>query len=788
VINTAMRVDLLHLLRNLRRSPASAAAAILTLSLTLGVGAAIFAVVDAVLLTPPPFADPDALVLIGEVPIEESSSAPRTVGYATFLAWRDRAGSLATLEGTDGTNLVLTGLGPVERLRAANVTTGYFRTLGIAPALGRVFSAEDEAQPVAVVSGTFWRGKLNADPAAIGRPIVLGGQAHTIVGVLPERFPSDRDVWRPIPVAAAQAVRAGYRVGAIARLASGVSASQIERALNDVSRTSVPPARASATAVTTELAGRAAGTLTLLAGAAALALLIAFVNLAGLLVVRSIDRQRELAVRSALGAGRSAIARQLLLEAETLVIVGTVGGVLLALWLTPLAGQLTFEQFGAVANRELAISWRVIALVSCVAAMCAGCCGALPALLAARRNVVDVLRRGATPPPRELMLRRAFVVAEVAIAFVLLVSLTLVGRSLLNVLRVHPGFDANGVLALQVTLSSASYPDQERVVSFYSALDRALAERLGPGAAGIIDEIPLGGNGGRRIVRARPSDAGHEVVMREASPAYFDVMRIPLVAGRHFDPRDDGSAPLRAVISQSLAARLFASEPSIGRQLLLGANAQPVEVVGVAGDVKHRTLDEAALATVYLSAWQAESRGRIVVVRSPRPDADVSAVVREEVARLDRDVPVYAARPLPEIVAASPGMPARRVLTATFGGFALLALLLGAIGLFAVVTHDVASRRVELALRMALGADPIRLGSATLGQGAVMVGFGLALGGGLSIWTARVLSGFVVGAGSLDVVSVGLPAVLLLVLGSAAVLPAARRAARTNPLLALRSE
>jgi putative ABC transport system permease protein len=516
--------------------------------------------------------------------------------------------------------------------------------------------------------------------------------------------------------------------------------------------------------------------------------LIAFVNLAGLLIVRSIDRQRELAVRSALGAGRWAIARQLLLEAEVLVIIGTVGGVLLALWLTPIAGQLTFEQFGAMPNRELAVSWRVIGLVSIVAAACAGICGALPALLAARRSVVDVLRRGATSPPRELFLRRAFVVAEVATAFVLLVSLTLVGRSLVNVLRVNPGFEADGVLALWVTLPPAGYPTDERVVSFYSTLQRALEERLGQRAVGIIDEVPLAGGGGRRLVRARPADAGYEVVMREAGPAYFDVLRIPLVAGRSFDARDDASAPARVVISQSLAARLFASEQPIGRQIQLGANAQPAEVVGVVGDVKHRTLDEASLPTVYLSAWQAPSRGRIIVARSARSDADVRAIVREEVARLDRDVPVYATRPMPEIVAASPGVPARRVLTATFTGFALLAVVLGAIGLFGVVTHDVASRRVELALRMALGADPIRLGSATLGQGTIMVGCGVALGGVLSIWAARMLSAFVAGSDSLDVVSVGGPAVLLILLGAAAVLPAARRAARTDPLIALRSE
>jgi putative ABC transport system permease protein len=289
-------------------------------------------------------------------------------------------------------------------------------------------------------------------------------------------------------------------------------------------------------------------------------------------------------------------------------------------------------------------------------------------------------------------------------------------------------------------------------------------------------------------VSARPTDAGREAVVREAGTAYFDVMRIPVVAGRTFDPRDNTSAPPRVVVSESLAARLFGFERPIARQIRLGPNAQAAEVIGIVGDVKHRALDEAPSPTVYLSAWQSLSRSRIVVTRSARPDADVIAAVREEVARLDRDLPVYRTRSMQEVVAASPGVPVRRVLTATFMGFALLAVVLGGIGLFGVVAHDVASRRAELALRIALGADPMRILSATFGQGALMVGSGLALGGVLSIWAGRALSSVVFGAGHFDVLSVGVAAAVLLVIGAGAVLPGALRAARTDPLIALRSE
>jgi predicted permease len=784
-------VDLLHLWRSLRRSPASAIAAVLTLSLTLGAGASIFAVVDAVLLTPPPFANPDALVTLGETPIDEPAAAPRAIGYATFEAWRERAGPLAAVGAFDPTNLTLTELGPAERVSASNVTPDFLTLLGVAPALGRAFDLDDVGQPVAIVSHAFWRAKLAADPDVVGRRVVLGGQAHTIVGVLPERFVfalDPHDLWRPFPVTPAEAARTGYRVRAIARLAPRVSPAHLAAALDDVSRRSSPPARVVATAIATAIAGDATRMLGLLAGAAALAMLIAFTNLAGLLIVRSIDRRRELAVRTALGARGADIARQLLLEAAALVAMGILGGVLLALWMTPAVARLALEQFGGVANRNVAVSWRVIAVVSIVASVCAWICGSLPAFMAARRSVVDVLRRGATPPPRELTLRRVFVAGEVALAFVLLVSVMLVGRSLLAVLSVNPGFTSRGVLALSVSLPAAKYPHADHVVSFYSALQHALEERLQPHAVAIVDELPLTGDRGRRLVSIRPTGSGREAVVRTAGTSYFEVMQIPVIAGRSFDRRDHSSAPLRALVSASLAERLFAGERPIGRRIWLAANAQAAEIVGVVGEVKQRALDEGSSPTVYLSAWQSPSHSSRLVVRSTRRDADVIAIAREEVARLDRELPVYGTQSMPDVVAASPGVPARRVLTAAFLGFALLAVVLGGIGLFGVVAHDVACRRRELGIRMALGADPWRILSATLAQGALMIGFGMAAGSVLSIWTARALGSMLFATDHLDMLSVGVPAAVLVAAGAGAVLPTALRAARTNPLAALRNE
>jgi putative ABC transport system permease protein len=784
-----MTTNLVHLVRSLRRSPAGPLAAALTVALALGAGTSIFAVVDAVLLTPPPFSEPDSLVMVGETALDDSSGPLRAVGYDTLESWRDRARALAEIEAVDFTNLTLTGLGAAELTRAMNITPGLFALLRTSPARGRDFSPDDVGQPVAIVSHDFWRGKLGADPAVIGRELVLGGQTHTIVGVLPERFSFgfDRsDIWRPLPRPAAQAARARLRVRAIARLAPEVSPASLVAALDDVSRSAKPPARAAAVSMAAAFRGGSTQTLGLLAGAAALAMLIAFTNVAGLLIVRSMDRARELAVRTALGADGIEIARQLVLEAVAIVAAGTAAGVLIAFWATPDVGRLALQQFGGI-GREVTASWRVIGAVSLIAAACACICGGLPALVASRRNVTDVLRRGATAAPRERWLRRGFVTAVVSVAFVLLVSVTLVGRSLMTVLAINPGLEATGVMTAAVALPAPRYPTDDRVVSFYSTLESDLTQRLGARSFGIIDELPLTHDRGRDLVSARLTDPAREAVIRSASPAYFDVMRIPIVAGRAFERRDDGSAPARVVISEALAARLFPGESPVGRQIVLAAQERPAEVIGVVRDVKLRSLDDPILPTVYLSMWQFPSRGTRLVVRSTRPDADATALIREHVGRLDGDLPVYGVASMANVIDQSPGVPVRRVLTAAFLGFALLAVVLGAIGLFGVVAHDVASRRAELALRIALGANPARILTSTLRQGVSMVGAALLIGGVLSFWASRVLAGVTNTSGHVDVVSAATASAVLLLAGVCAVLPAARRAAHTDPLTVLRN-
>jgi predicted permease len=784
-----MPVDLVYLARSIRRSPASATAAVLTLALTLGTAASIGAVVRAVLFVPPPFSDPDSLVLVGEKAADDPTEPARPVSYATFEAWRERAARIATLEAMDGTNLTLTGIGMPERVSVTDITAGFFSLLGVTPVRGRVFASADAGQPVVVIGHGFWRGTLGGDEHVVGRQIILGGRSHTIVGVLPETFSFELnlcDIWRPLP-APAEALRTRYPVTAVARLPRNVTSSMLTAALDDVSRTSSPPARAVATPIVEAIAGDATRTIGLLATAAALATLIAFTNFAGLLIVRTIDRRREIAIRSALGARRSNITIQLLAEAQVFVVIGTVAGVLLAAWLTPPVARVALEQFAGVAHRHVTLSWQVIATVALAASACAAISALIPSVLIARSNPADALRRGATAPPHELRVRRAFVIAEVAIAFVLLASLTLVARSFIRLLTTSPGFDAHGVLALQVSVPAATY-DTQRTVAFYRTLQQALDDRFGPRTGSLVNEIPLTGDRGRTFVATGPTASPLSAVVREVGNAYFDVMRVPITAGRSFAAPDAAAVQPRIVISRSLAERLFASGDAVGRRIWLSSQTQWADIIGVVSDVKHRALDEQSLPTIYRYTLQVPSRSNIIIVRSSYPDADVVATAREEIARLDGSIPVYRVRTMRDVVDSSPGMPERRVLTAAFLGFALLALALSGIGLFGVVAHDVASRRVELALRIALGADPARIFIGTISRGASVVTYGAAVGALMSVWAARMLDRVGVPSTRADVMSLGVPLVMLIAASAAAVLPVARQAAATDPLLTLRSE
>lgn len=782
--------DAKQLARRLTRSPVSALAAVATLALTLGVGASIVAVADQVLLRPPPFGDPHELYTLGVAPEGQTEPVSPRVSYGTLLDWRERAGSRIPLEGYDPTSLTLTGLQDPTRVRANDVTPAFFSLLGIEPFIGRFFTPDDLGRPVAVLSHSFWSDQLGQHPAVIGSQLMLGGTPHSVVGVLPEDFAfslSRGEVWRLLPAAVPGADDEGSPVRVLGRVV-GEPPAAVTALLEQASTREVERARVVATPISVALAGDSGRTLLLLTSAAGLAILIAFANLAVLLMVRSLDRRRELAVREALGARSSEAARQLTMEAMALVAVGLALGVAFAVLLTPAIAGFALE-LGGIAGRDIDVSWRAITLLSAVSAALGIACGVIPTLGRGGSRIASTLRHGATSTRREVAVRRGFVSAEVAAAFVLLVSMGLLGTSLRSMLRTDPGFEATGVLKLQLSLPQTIYPDQASVVRFYRTLSDQLEARLPTATVGVIDEMPLSGDGGRSRVGLAQGDAPLEAVVRSATAAYFPAIGIPLVEGQTFDAESSLDDTPTVLVTPAVARMWGSDQRVVGQRLWIDELEQSAEIVGVVGEVKHRALDEGEIPTVYLSASQFPSASSIVMVRSALPGTDVAARVQEVVRRLDPELPVYSVETMDDVIAASPGVPARRLLTVTLTGFALLATTLSLVGLFGLASHEVARRRTELALRAALGAQPLRLLRNTLSGSVRTVAIGLAVGLGLAVIAIRALGALLIASdvGEIALLSLGV-AILLAIVGSAAALPAAVRAARSEPLTVLRAD
>ncbi|HUE84541.1 MAG TPA: FtsX-like permease family protein [Vicinamibacterales bacterium] len=780
-----MLSDLRYAWRSLRRSPASAIAAVVSLAVALGLGTTIAAVVDRTLLAPLPFPDPEMLVVAGEVPIDEPGASPRGVSMATFEAWRARAATAVQLEPYDPVNVTLSSSEQPERLSATAATPGLLRLLGVTPRMGRLFG--DAEGPVIVVSDDFWRRHLHADPHPLGKAIVLGGQPHIIVGVLPPafEFPLNRSsLWLPLMIGD---LDGGTRVRLLGRLQPGVSVTSTLALLDERPGATPESTRAAVRPLQTILAGSAQTAMPLLLMAALLAVTLTAANLSGLLMLRTMDRSRELAVRAALGATRGQIARQVLFESHLIVACGTAAGALLALWTAPAAVQLASDSLGATVNTSS--NWRAFGALAAMAVACAWLCAAVPAISAVkRRRAIAAGRELASASGRDILVRRALVIGEVTIAFVLVAAMLLVGRSLQRLTSVSPGFDAARVLVARMSLPAPQYRDAAAVSTFYSQLDSALGARLGEGSVAIVDELPLTGDRGRTLAGLARDSASLDAVARVAGPRYFRVLGIPLIDGREFTASDDGRAPARVIVSRRTAERLFGDGRAAGRTLWVHALSGPAEIIGVVADVKHRALDEGDVPTVYFSALQQPSRSNHIVMRTSGDPADALQILRAEARRLDPRLPVYSPGALADVVAASPGVSLRRVVATTFSAFALLAMIIAAVGVFGVVAHDVSRRRLELALRLALGADPRRLQRGIVMQAVAMLAPGVA--GGMLVW-------FALAPGLRAVLyetSLSDPTTFIVVIAvlaccalGAAAIPA-RQVARTSPFPALRGE
>jgi len=804
--------DLRHAARLLRRAPAFAALCAVTLALAIGPTTAIFSVVDPLLIRSLPYDHPDRLVYVWE---RDQAGRQITTGFATVQDVRARSTTLASVAAVSFWTTTLSDPTNPERLNGSRVTWNYFRTLGVRPTLGRDFTAAEDtpldmihfgAAKVVLLTYGLWTRRFAADSTIVGRTIVLDGTPRTVIGILPKSFEdvhqSDAQLYTPLGYAVGQpwACRSCRHLTAVARLRDGVSRERANVELNQISAQIVAayPKEYSAAGMFVQQmqeqsthAVRPA--LLAIAGAVALVLLIAVANVVNLQLARAVRRDTEFGVRLALGAGTGRLAQQLAAEGLVIATAGGALGVALGWATLPLLVARLPRSFPRIDAIHFDLA--ALAVVAAIVVPLAIVLGVVPARGARKRVLFSGALRGAgrVTGADHHRTRSTLVVAEVALALLLLASAGLLARSLVRLLSVDPGFEPKGLITMQVESSGPGYAQMASALDFRQrTIDAA---RAVPGVIGAAQttSIPLGGNIDQYGISAQdkpldnpelaPYATGYRVV-----GDYLRVMRIRLLAGRDFtdqDARDTSSSV--AIVSAALAKVIWGDENAVGKRIHVpNASHQWSTVIGVAADVRHQSLDADDRRAVYIpeSSWGWASGNAILVVRARSTSAALVRQIRAAVGAVDPSQPVTDLRTMDVVVASSA---AQRSLALTlFGAFATLALLLSAAGIYGVLAGSVAERTREIGLRSALGATPGDLLRMVLGRGLGLAAVGVVLGLLGALATTRYLQSLLFGVGPTDPLMLGGAAAVLLTVAAVACLVPARRAIRVDPMEALR--
>ena len=810
-----MSRDLVYAFRSLRRQPVFAAAVIVTLALGLGASTAVFSLVSAALLRPFPFTDADRLVFLWGV-----AGPERDVRGASFLEAKDWAERNRTLEGLsvyDTPSLNLRTKEGAERIASEWVSSNYFALLGATPMLGRTFLPAEDAVPerdaVVVLAHSLWASRFGSDPAIVGRTITLNDRAYTVVGVMPEGFRGlsfEADAWIPSMMIGVMGdpsmlERRGTRwLGAIARLGAGVTMPEAQRDLDAVAASLAVDHPESNTDRGVQLfslhdyfVGDLRGLLLLLLGSVILFLLVACANVTSLQLVRATARRREIGVRLALGANRRHLVGQLLTESFVLAIAGGVAGLVLALWLVDAVPPLLPE--GLLPSYvRVALDARVVAFS---AALCIGCglvVGLIPALRATRLDLNESLKSGGRSAASAIggvgrpRLQQAIVVGEVALAIVLLVGAGLMGRSFARRLGVDPGFRADGVLALRITLPRDRYEGDARVAFADQLLERLHAL---PGVSDVAlgSDLPLRGNtsAAMLVLDERPDDRVRYYVHR-VTPDYLQTLGIPLIRGRDIAATDRPDSPPVVVVTEAMARRFWPSDDAIGRRIRLGSADGPVvTVVGVVRTPRFRDLTSDLGAArsepdLFFPLAQRPDRGLEIAVRARVDPASLANAVRGQIAALDPGVPLYEVQSLSESVRAQTA--SSRFGSIVMSSFSVLALLLAAVGIYGLLAFLVSLGTREIAIRMALGAGASRVKRLIVGQAMLLVAIGVVLGLAGGVAAAQALSSQLFGVSPTDPATLATVIVTVLVAALLASWLPARRASRVEPQAVLRGE
>ncbi len=807
-----MTKDLLHSIRSLLRHPAFTAVAVITLMLAIGVNTTIFSVVNAVLLKALPFRDPQQLVSVNNVPVE--GGLPGIAAYQ-YLAWKDRNTSFDDLAAFTDNNYNLTGIGEPERISCAQVTSTLFTTLGVKPVRGRFFVAEEDkpgASNVAVVSEAFWQRRFGRDESILQNTLTLDNKPYVIVGVMPNnfRYPGEFDVWLPLALDPVKEFQGDWMqlVDVVGRLKPTATLAGAQNELTTVARQASQQGKkeplpfAGAVEISPLHKQLVAGirvTVFVLWGAVGLVMLLACINVASLMISRTLARQREMAVRAAVGARRWQLIRQLLSESVLVGVVGGALGLLIAVWGTRAISTLVPKGFTSSVYdlNNIRLDWRVFAFTLGLSVLTGIVFGLAPALTASRPDLIGALRNSRAHGLMSFGLRSFrgwLVVAELGLAVVLLLAAGLLVRSFNKLVAIDLGFDRENVLTTRINLPRSSYTKPQQVQAFYDDLLQRVKSLPGVQSAGISNHTPLQGFG----MIAFMAVEGYPKIDQRKDPAvgigtvsadYFRTLKIPLLSGRYYDARDGADGQKVAIVNQAFAKRFSANSDPLGKRVGFGCEESERlcrTIVGVVGNIRQESLTDEAAPEIYIPFAQSRMNSVTLLVRTDSEPLALARSVRSEVLAIDKNQPIYDVKTLAQRV--DEAVAVSRALMVLFASFALLALILGAVGIYGIVSYSVTQRTHEIGIRMALGARAANVLSLIMKNGLTLVLTGIVIGVGSAFGLTRFLATLLFGIEPTDRGTFVVVSGTFFVIAMLAALVPAIRATRVDPLVALRDE
>jgi putative ABC transport system permease protein len=804
--------DLRYGIRMLAQKPGFTVAAVLALALGIGANSAIFSVVNAVLLRSLPYKEPGQLLMVQSTKRQDTRRAG-SASYLDFADWKGQNQVFDDMAAFRSKGYTLTGIGEPERITGARVSASFFPLLGVETSLGRAFLPEEDmskGERVVVISQGLWQRRFGSDPNIIGRALTLDSQSYTVVGVLPAgfSFPIDienADMWSPLALDGELLEQRGaHFLRVIARLKPGVSLQSAQTEITAIaSRLEQQYPEDNTDRVVTlyslheQLVGSIRPALLVLLAAVGAVLLIACSNVANLLLARAAARQKEIAIRMALGATRGRIIRQLITESLILAFLGGGAGLLLALW--GVESLIALSPANLPRLSGVGVDGWVLTFTLLISIFTGIIFGLAPALKASKPDLNDALKeggRGSTEGFSGRRMRDLLVVVEMALALILLISAGLLIRSFLRLQQVNAGFDPSNVLTMQVELPSSRYKESVQVSTFFEQTLERIAALPGVESAGGINVLPLSGNNMRTsfTILNRPAPPPGQEPLAEAravTPGYFRTLRIPLLRGEEFTGNYAKGSPGRIIINDSMARRFWPDEDPIGQRVSIGIsvdedNPAVWEIIGIVGDVRHASLDIEPAPEMYVPHSQQSWPFLTLVVRTSSDAMAMAGPVRDQVLAVDKDQPVSSIQTLESRVSASVAQPRFYLLLLSL--FAALALILAAVGVYGVLSYLVTQRIHEIGIRLALGASPFDVIKLVVGHGMMLAVIGVVTGLICAFILTRLMSSMLYGVSATDPMTFAALSLLLLAVALLASYIPARKATKVDPMIALRYE